>query len=126
MLALQLEKATAPVYSYMFSYEYPVNGGVTPFHTAEIAFAFHALNEPHIKIASGGSAAGLALQDLVSQAWVNFARTGNPSQPVLAWKPYSVAGRETMIFDVVSEMRPYNDDMLQELLPPAAPLGRPA
>ena len=117
MLAQKLEKAKAPVFSYMFSYEYPVNGGVTPFHTAEIAFAFHALNEPHMRIASGGG--GLALQDLVSQAWVNFARTGNPSQPALAWKPYSVAGRETMIFDVASEMRPYNDDRLQELLQPA-------
>jgi len=123
MLANKLEKAKAPVYSYMFAYEYPVNGGVTPFHTAEIAFAFHALNEPHIRIASGG--AGHALQDLVSQAWVNFARTGNPSQPALAWKPYSVAGRETMVFDTVSETRPYNDDRLQELLQPATPPGRP-
>ena len=119
MLAQKLEKATTPVYSYLFDYEYPVNGGVTPFHTAEFVFAFHALNEPHMRIASGGSAAGLALQDLVSQAWVNFARTGNPSQPALAWKPYSVAGRETMMFNVVSEMRPYNDDRLQELLQPA-------
>jgi len=119
MLAQKLEKATAPVYSYMFSYEYPVNGGVTPFHTSEIAFAFHALSEPHIRIASGGAAAGLALQELVSTAWVNFARTGNPSQAALAWRPYSVAGRETMVFDTTSAMRPYNDDRLQELLPPA-------
>jgi para-nitrobenzyl esterase len=127
MLAQQLEKTKAPVFSYLFAYEYPVNGGVTPFHTAEIAFAFHALNEPYIRIASGGAAAGLVLQDLVSQAWVNFARTGNPSQPALAWKPYSVAGRETMVFDVVSEMRSYNDDRLQELLQPTptAPAGRP-
>jgi para-nitrobenzyl esterase len=65
------------------------------------------------------------LQDLVSQAWVNFARIGNPSQPALAWKPYSVAGRETMVFDTVSETRPYNDDRLQELLQPPTPPGRP-
>jgi len=43
------------------------------------------MNEPHIRIASGGGA-GLALQEMVSQAWMNFARTGNPSQPALAWK----------------------------------------
>lgn len=125
MLAQKLEKATAPVYSYLFNYEYPVNGGVTPFHTAEIAFAFHALGEPHIRIATGGAAAGLALQELVSTAWLNFARTGNPSQPALAWQPYSVAGRETMVFDVASGMRPYNDDRLQELLQPATPPARP-
>ena len=119
MLALQLEKAKAPVYSYLFAYEYPVNGGVTPFHTSEIVFAFHAVNEPYMRIATGGGSNGLALQDLVSRAWLNFARTGNPSQPALTWKPYSVAGRETMVFDVASETRPYNDDRLQELLQPA-------
>jgi para-nitrobenzyl esterase len=125
MLAQQLEKATAPVYSYLFAYEYPVNGGVTPFHTSEIVFAFHALNEPHMRIATGGGAAGLALQELVSTAWLNFARTGNPSQASLAWKPYSVAGRETMVFDVTSRMQPYNDDKLQELLQSATPPRQP-
>jgi para-nitrobenzyl esterase len=124
LLEQKLEKATAPVYAYMFSYEYPVNGGVTPFHTAEIAFAFHALREPHIRVASGGGAAGLALQDLVSTAWLNFARTGNPSQTGLVWQPYSAAGRETMVFDTASGMRPYNDDALQALLQSVTPPAR--
>jgi para-nitrobenzyl esterase len=117
MLARKLEKTKAPVYNYMFTYEYEVNGGITAFHCSEIAFAFHALSEPHIKLATGGSAAALALQDKVSQAWVNFARTGNPSQPGLTWKPYTLAGRETMVFDTVSELRPLNDDKLLSLLP---------
>jgi para-nitrobenzyl esterase len=117
MLARKLEKAKAPVYNYVFCYEYPVNGGVTAFHCSEIAFAFHALSEPHIRVATGGAPAALALQDKVSQAWVNFARTGSPSQPGLAWKPYTVAGRATMIFDTVSEVRPLDDDKLWSLLP---------
>ena len=117
MLALKLEKAKAPVYNYIFCYEYQVNGGITAFHCSEIAFAFHALSEPHIRIATGGAPAALALQDKVSQAWVNFARTGNPSQPGLAWKPYSVAGHEAMIFDTVSEVRSVDDDKLWSLLP---------
>jgi para-nitrobenzyl esterase len=116
MLALKLEKTKAPVYNYMFTYEYQVNGGVTAFHCSEIAFAFHALNEPHIKAATGGAPSALALQDKVSQAWVNFARTGNPSQPGLQWRPYTVAGKEAMIFDTVSEMRSMDDDKLQTLL----------
>ena len=62
----------------------------------------------------------LALQDRVSQAWVNFARTGNPSQPGLAWKPYTLSGRETMVFDTVSELRSVDDDKLLSLLPPAS------
>ena len=57
------------------------------------------------------------MQDKVSQAWVNFARTGNPSQASLAWKPYTLAGRETMVFDTVSEVRSVDDDKLLSLLP---------
>jgi para-nitrobenzyl esterase len=116
-LARKLEKTKAPVYNYIFAYEYQVNGGVTAFHCSEIAFAFHALSEPHIRIATGGAPAALALQEKVSQAWVNFARTGNPSQAGLAWKPYTVAGHETMVFDTVSEVRAVDDDKLMSLLP---------
>ena len=117
MLAQKLEKSKAPVFTYIFTYEYQINGGVTAFHCSEIAFAFHALNEPHLRIATGGAPSALALQDKVSQAWVNFARTGNPSQPGLAWKPYTLAGRETMVFDTVSEIRSVDDDKLLSLLP---------
>ncbi len=123
LLARKLERARAPVYNYMFTYEYQVNGGVTAFHCAEIAFAFHALNEPHIRLATGGVPSALALQDTVSQAWVNFARTGNPSQPGLAWTPYSLAGKQTMIFDTVSAVRSHDDDKLLSLLPPPPALG---
>jgi para-nitrobenzyl esterase len=126
MIGLKMEKAKAPVYSYMFTYEYQVNGGVTAFHCSEIAFAFHALSEPHIHLATGGVPSALALQDKVSQAWVNFARSGNPSQPGLAWKPWTAAGHETMVFDTVSEVRSLNDDKLLSLLPPPGPLGTTA
>ena len=118
VLARKLEKTKAPVYNYIFVYEYPINGGITAFHCSEIAFAFHALSEPHIRLATGGAPVALALQDKVSQAWVNFARTGNPSQSGLAWKPYTVTGKETMVFDTVSEVRCVDDDKLLSLLPP--------
>ena len=45
-----------------------------------------------MRVATGGTPAAFALQDKVSQAWINFARTGNPSQPGLDFKPYTVAG----------------------------------
>jgi len=116
-LANKLEKAKVPVYNYIFTYEYPVNGGVTAFHCSEIGFVFHALSEPHMRLATGGAPAGLALQDKVSQAWINFARTGNPAQPGLPWKPYTVADPQTMVFDAVSECRGVNDDALLSMLP---------
>ena len=116
-LARKLEQAKTPVWNYLFAYEYPVDGGITAFHCSEIVFAFHNLSEPHCRIATGGAPAGLALQDRVSQAWINFARTGNPNQPGLEWKPYTVQEPQTMVFDAVSESYALRDDKLISLMP---------
>jgi para-nitrobenzyl esterase len=122
LLARKLERAKVPVYSYLFAWEYPINGGITAFHCSELAFCFHALDVPQIRTATGGGAVAMALQDKVAQAWVNFARTGNPSQPGLEWKPYTTANPQAMVFDTVSESVPLRDDHLVSLLP--APAGR--
>jgi para-nitrobenzyl esterase len=128
-LVAKREAGTAPVYNYMFTYEYPVNDGIVAFHTAEIAFVFHNLSEPHLRISTGGAPEALALQDKVSLAWINFARTGNPSQPGLAWKPYAKEDPQTMVFDTISECRNLHHDKLAALLgnqgafPPPAPRG---
>ena len=89
MLAAKREAGKAPVYNYIFTYEYPVDGGIPSFHTSEIAFVFHNLNEPHVRLSTGDAPAGYTLQDKVSRAWINFAHTGNPSQPGLEWKPFT-------------------------------------
>ena len=116
LLASKLAVSQAPAYAYVFAYEYPVNGGITAFHCSEIAFVFHNLTVPELEIATGGAPAGFALQDRVSRAWINFARTGNPSQRGLEWKPYTAADPQTMVFDVVSECRALDDDKLSSLI----------
>ncbi len=121
LLARKLEKGKTPVYNYLFTYEYPVNGGITSFHCSEIAFVFHALGVPQVRMGTGGAPAALALQDKVSTAWLNFAKTGNPSQPGLAFKPYTAAEPNAMVFDTVSQCYPLRDDTLVSLLPAAAP-----
>jgi carboxylesterase type B len=68
----------------------------------------------------------MALQDKVAQAWVNLAKTGNPNQPSLEWKPYTKEGAEAMVFDTVSQTASLHDDKLVGLLPPAAAPGAPA
>jgi para-nitrobenzyl esterase len=126
LLGRKLEKTKVPVYNYVFAWEYPINGGITSFHCAELAFCFHALSVPQIKTATGGGPAALALQDKVSQAWINFAKTGNPSQPGLVWKPYTKEDPQAMVFDTASQSVALRDDTLVSLLPaPAAP-GAPA
>jgi para-nitrobenzyl esterase len=132
LLARKLEKAKAPVYNYVFAWEYPINGGITSFHCSELAFCFHALNVPQIHTATGGSVVAMSLQDRVAQAWVNFARTGNPNQPGLEWKPYTKESSQAMVFDTVSQSVPLADDKLVSLLPAGggrggtAPTGRSA
>jgi para-nitrobenzyl esterase len=132
LLARKLEKARAPVYNYLFAWEYPINGGITSFHCSELAFCFHALNVPQIQTATGGSPVAMSLQDKVAQAWVNFARTGNPNQPELEWKPYTKEHSQAMVFDTVSQSVSLADDKLVSLLPTGggrgttAPTGRSA
>ena len=122
LLARKLEKSKTPVYNYLFAWEYPINGGITSFHCSELAFCFHALNVPQIRTATGGGPVAMALQDKVAQAWVNFARTGSPSQAGLEWKPYTPENPQAMVFDTVSESVALPDDKLVSLLP--APAGR--
>ena len=120
-LARKLEKGKTPVWNYLFAWEYPVDGGITAFHCSEIAFAFHNLTEPHIRIATGGGPVALALQDKVSGAWVNFAKAGNPGSD---WKPWTTAEPQTMVFDTVSESRPLRDDRLGTLMGNTGGRGR--
>ena len=122
LLNRKLEKGKAPVYNYVFAWEYPINGGITAFHCSELAFCFHALNVPQIHTATGGGPAAMALQDKVAQAWVNFAKTGNPNQPGLEWKPFTKDGQQALVFDTESKSVPLADDKLVSLLP--APPGR--
>jgi para-nitrobenzyl esterase len=116
LLARKLEQAKAPVFNYLFAYEYPVNGGITSFHCSEIAFVFHNLHEPHVRVATGDAPAGFVVQDRVSQAWVNFARTGDPSQPGLAVKPYTARDPQAVVFDTVCSSGALRDDTLIEIV----------
>ncbi len=116
LLARKLGVSEAPAFSYIFAYEYPVNGGITSFHCSEIAFVFHNLTVPEVQIATGGAPAGFALQDKVSRAWINFARSGNPSQRTLEWKPFTAVDPQTMVFDIVSECRALHDEKLSSLI----------
>ena len=123
LLARKLEKGKTPVYNYLFAWEYPINGGITAFHCSELAFCFHALGVPQIKTATGGGPVAMALQDKVAGAWVRFAKTGNPSQPDLVWRPYTLDNPQAMVFDTVSESRPLHDDKLVSMLPAAGGRG---
>src|SRR4029453_985290 len=92
-------QAGAPAFAYRFDWETPEGGGnMRSPHTVEIPFVFN-----NIKIAGpliSKMPEAQALADKVSAAWVAFARTGNPTTSDLPkWPAYSVATRDTMLFN---------------------------
>lgn len=89
----------APTYVYMFTWQSPVmDGKYKAIHCIEIPFVFN--NIARCEEMTGGTKEAYALADKVSQAWINFAKTGNPSHAGLPkWEPYTVEKGATMMFD---------------------------
>jgi para-nitrobenzyl esterase len=102
-----------PVYLYYFRWETPFDGGrLKSPHTIEIPFAFDNLDASPL---TAGAASAPALADKVSDAWIAFARTGNPNTPKLpAWPAFDAATRPTMVFDDNSAV--VNDPIREERL----------
>lgn len=116
VLAKRIKESRGPVHTYLFAYEAPVNGGITPFHCAELIYVFHNVDLPALRLATGAAPSAYRVQDAVARAWVNFAYRGNPGQTGLAWEPYTEGGHGAMIFDTVSEFRPLDDRVMVELM----------
>ncbi|HEY1898803.1 MAG TPA: carboxylesterase family protein [Steroidobacteraceae bacterium] len=92
-------QAQAPVYQYYFTWRSPVREGkLRTFHTLEIPFVFD--NVDAAKSMTGSGKDRYALATRMSDAWVAFARTGNPNHPGLPhWTAYDNTRRATMIFN---------------------------
>jgi len=93
----------APAYQYLFQWQTPQLDRVPgAWHTAELAFCFD--NSDLCAQATGGGAEPRALARTMATAWANFARTGNPGQPGLAWASSDPARCQTMVFDTQCRM----------------------
>jgi para-nitrobenzyl esterase len=98
LCALQAEHATA--WSYWFTWASPIFGGwLGSYHGLEIPFAFDNLGQPNVELMTGGGALQ-ELADAMADAWLAFARDGDPGWP--AYDPYG--SRTTMRFDLPPEI----------------------
>ena len=102
----------APVYMYRVDYESRVANRLfrTP-HGTDVPLMFGTLTPPEF-IGSGPEVQSLSAT--MMQAWLNFVRTGDPSQKGLPWPRYESGRRQNMIFDAPCRIAPDPDQVTRE------------
>jgi para-nitrobenzyl esterase len=105
---LKAAQGRAQAYLYWFTWQTPIlSGRPRAFHCSEIAFVFD--NTDRCETMTGGGAEPRALAGKMCDAWIQFARTGNPNHPRLPhWPAFAAETVPTMIFDTAPrvEMNP--------------------
>jgi para-nitrobenzyl esterase len=92
---------------FQFDWPTPIDGGKwKAHHGLDVPFIFdNAAITPHLV---GAGAEQLALASRMSDAWIAFARTGNPNVKGLPeWPAFDLKRRATMVFD--SQIRVVDD-----------------
>lgn len=104
--------ATAQVYVYLFAWQSPAfEGKYKAFHTMDLPFVFN--NIARCEEMTGGGQKAYQMADRMSEAWIQFARTGNPNHKGLPdWPDYTFINGATMIFDNKCEVKYHHDKEL--------------
>lgn len=91
-------------YVYQFDWESPVLGGAFgAMHGFDAIFALDNLELARDFI--GDTAAAQSLASTISDAWVSFAKSGEPKSSTLeTWPEYNLADRQTMVFNSKSKL----------------------
>lgn len=102
---LKAAQKAAPAYLYLFAWQTPVlDGRPRAFHCSELAFVFD--NIDRCVNMTGGGPEARALAARMSEAWINFARKGDPNHAGLPkWPAFTADKAATMIFDNKCEVK---------------------
>jgi para-nitrobenzyl esterase len=101
---LKTAQAT-PAYLYWFTWQTPVlDGRPRSIHCCDLPFCFD--NTDRNENLTGGGPGPRSLAANVSEAWIHFARSGNPNHGGIPNLPsFSVENCPTMIFDTPCKMQ---------------------
>ena len=96
----KVKQGRAPLFMYLVTYEVPANdGALRASHGEDMALVFD-----NVAGATGLHGTGPRPQqmaDMMSRAWVAFARTGNPDHSAIPhWPVYTLEKRETLLFNI--------------------------
>ena len=86
-------------FAYLFDWASPAFGGALgSCHALELPFVFGTLDRPVLRSLVGAGAEARALAGRIQDAWIAFARAGDPSHAGLGeWPAYDTDRRRTMI-----------------------------
>ena len=104
VIEAELRAATsAPAYVYQLDWATPRDGGkFGAEHTDDIQLVFDNIDKPGAR-AIGPQAQPMA--DQMSEAFIAFARTGDPNTAAIPrWEPYTLPRRQTMVFNMPSAL----------------------
>ncbi len=106
----------ALVYMYLFGWQSPVmDGKYKAMHCMELPFMFDNIEK--CQNMTGGGPEAHKLADIMSQSWINFAKTGNPNHKGLpAWEPYDRKKGNLMFFDNTCTILNNHDKLLMEMV----------
>lgn len=109
-------QGSAPVWMYQLVWDTPVSRGRLKCpHALEIPLVFDNVEKARNFVGRGEEPQAVA--DVMSDAWLAFARTGDPNVASLpAWPAYDPGRRATMFFDVESRLVEDPNREVRELL----------
>jgi len=92
------QAAHAPTFVYLFDWGSPaMRGWLGACHGLEIAFVFGTQGKGELAAFTGSGPEADALAEVMMDAWLAFARTGDPSTPARPWPRHDPATRPTMV-----------------------------
>ncbi|HWB66290.1 MAG TPA: carboxylesterase/lipase family protein [Mycobacteriales bacterium] len=112
--AAEAQTAYAPTYMYLFTWQSPaMRGALGACHALEIPFVFGTLGAPAMDRFAGSGPEAERLSEQMRDAWLEFARTGDPNHAgIPAWPTYDATRRATMEFGLQTRVldAPYDEE----------------